>query len=53
MNGALRYTAESYAVITSGETGWCVKLGDDNICDVYSGEADARRMAELLNEKLP
>lgn len=43
------YTAETYTVVTSGETGWCVKYGDDNICDVYAGEAMAKRIAEVLN----
>lgn len=44
------FTAESYTVITSGETGWCVKLGDDNVCDVYTGGKDAaERIATLLN----
>lgn len=43
------YTAETYSV-TSGESGWCVKLGDDTVCDVYTGgQTMAERIAALLN----
>lgn len=44
------YTAETYAVINTGETGWCVKRGPDTVCDVYAGEQIARRIAEALNQ---
>ncbi|KGQ19882.1 hypothetical protein LF41_2389 [Lysobacter dokdonensis DS-58] len=45
------YTCESYCVIDTGETGWCVKCGDDTVCDVYFGGEDmARRIADQLNE---
>jgi hypothetical protein len=48
----IRYTAETYCVLNTGETGWCVKLGDDTICDVYGPEAEeqASLIARLLNE---
>lgn len=47
----VKYTAETYCVITSGETGWCVKQGDDTVCDVYlHGELMARHIAWLLNQ---
>lgn len=53
-----KYTAETFAVITSGETGHCVKLGDDTVCDVYCGHNGsgltggmygAERIAAALN----
>lgn len=44
------YTAETYIVITSGETGWCVKYGDDTICDVYAGQQVAETIADYLNK---
>ena len=45
------YAAETYCVVHTGETGWCVKHGDDLVCDVYAhkGEEMARRIATLLN----
>ena len=43
------YVAEKYTVITSGEQGWCVKRGDDTVCDVYEGQAMAEKIASLLN----
>lgn len=47
------FTAETYCVINTGETGWSVKHGDDTVCDVY-GPKDhqkvmAERIASLLN----
>lgn len=46
----MEYTAESYFVLTSGVTGWCVKHGDDTVCDIYKGgQAVAERIAHLLN----
>lgn len=44
------YTAETYCVVNSGETGWCVKLGDDTVCDVYG--ADNKEMAERIADFL-
>lgn len=50
-----RYTAESYAVRRNPtlppELGWCVKDGDDTVCDVFYGAAMARRIAKLLNQE--
>lgn len=45
------YAAETYCVVDTGETGWCVKRGDDLVCDVYAhqGEEMARRITTLLN----
>lgn len=51
----MRYTAESYSVMLSTrpdhETGYCVKLGDDTILDVYVGGMEmAQKIADLLNQ---
>ncbi|AGG89086.1 MULTISPECIES: hypothetical protein [Pseudomonadota] len=46
------YTAESYTAFPAGgrhESGWCVKCGDDTVCDVVGGQGDAERIAALLN----
>lgn len=48
-----RYKAESYAVADTGEIGWCVKYGDDTICDVYSGGQEmAETIAALLSAEV-
>ncbi|HEU4376243.1 MAG TPA: hypothetical protein VFS02_22310 [Telluria sp.] len=48
-----RYRAESYAVADTGEIGWCVKYGDDTICDVYSGGQEmAETIAALLSAEV-
>ena len=53
-----KYATETFTVITSGETGHCVKLGDDTVCDVYCGHNGsgltggmygAERIAAALN----
>lgn len=43
------YTAEDFLVLNTGEKGFCVKLGDDTVCDVWTGEEDAKRIATALN----
>lgn len=46
------HTAESYTTFLGRgkhESGWCVKLGDDTVCDVVGGQGDAERIAALLN----
>lgn len=43
------YTAETFAVANTGETGWSIKLGDDTVADVYGDEDAARRIAASLN----
>lgn len=46
-----RYTAESYSLAKAdgtAEFGWCVKDGDDTICDVAT-QIEADRVARLLN----
>jgi hypothetical protein len=46
----MRYEAESYALIKAGpvEYGWCVKYGDDTVCDTTS-KAVAEQIADALN----
>lgn len=43
------YTAETFGVANTGETGWSIKLGDDTVADVYGGADAARRIAASLN----
>lgn len=50
----MRYTAETYTVLSHPskpvESGSCVKLGDDTVCDVYHGGHEmAELIAKLLN----
>jgi len=42
------FTAETYCVIGTGETGWSVKHGDDTVCDVYGPQDYQKVMAEKI-----
>lgn len=50
MNKQIIFTAEDYAV-SNGETGWCVKDGDDTLADFYGpdAKANAEVFAEISN----
>jgi hypothetical protein len=40
------FTAETFCVINTGEIGWCVKHGDDTMCDTYGSDHDQQVLAE-------